>query len=212
MGAVDDYLALGIVALPTTATSRSTYSDVAPRRRAEMRPYLLAVAGAGLAARDEHVQLGLDGLLTVSRELGAASTEQLDPVVGEGIMRCRDHRGRILPARGQPGEPGRRDDTGVDHLAALGREAGGEGGLQHRSGSARVPTHEKRTALQPPRRCPPEGERELGSQLGVGDSTDPVGAETRRHERTRLSAWSTAGPCGPSSSRTSCSPSRGHRE
>jgi hypothetical protein len=67
------------------------------------------------------------------------------------------------------------------------------------------PGHQKGPGRQGPGRGPPEGEDQLGPELDVGDAPDAVGAEPDTH---RTTASSTGAPCGPSSGRTSCSPSR----
>ena len=88
---------------------------------------------------------------------------------------------------------------------AFGREARGQGRLDHRPRLAGVASEQERRARHDAGRGPAEGEGKLGRQLGAGDAPDTVGAEPRRHGW--LSASSTEEPYGLSSSRTSCFPS-----
>ena len=115
-------------------------------------------------------------------------------------------RGRRRPGsarrRGRPtATPSAREAGG----AARPRAAGPRRGCRGRRASVAAETRAAAAA---------EGQAELGRQLGVGDPADPVGAEpqrTRGRRSARLSAWSTAAPSGPSSGRTSWTPSRGRR-
>ena len=107
------------------------------------------------------------------------------------------------------GHPGRGQHAEVDDVGPLGGQAGRQGGLEQRARTAGVAADDEGRRGQDPGRGAPEGQGQLGRQLLVCDTSDPIGAEAcRRH---RLTAWSTAAPCGPSSGRTSWTPSRGRR-
>ena len=83
---------------------------------------------------------------------------------------------------------------------ALAGQAGGQGGLEQRARAPGVPADGEAVAAEHPGRGAPEGERQLGGQLGVGEAPDAVGAEPERRPDSPapISAWSTGAPCGPS--------------
>ena len=121
-------------------------------------------------------------------------------------------RGRHRVGCRPPGHARRREHSEQVDVDTLRRQAAGQGAFEHRPREPRVATDGERCAgsTEHARRRPPEGEHQLGRQLDIGDTANPVGAELQRQENAP-SAWSTAEPCGPSSARTSCSPSHGRR-
>ena len=166
-------------------------------------------ADAGAGGRVRRPQLehlghdGLDGRLDLVGELAPAGGEQLDAVVGERVVRGRDDRAGDAGVGRHPRHRRRGRHAEQEGLDTLGRQAGDEGGLQHRArtGGCRGPPRRCRGGAEDARRGPPEGEGELGGELGVGDPADAVGAEGEAHaacSEAAASAWSTAAPCGPS--------------
>ncbi len=118
--------------------------------------------------------------LHLVRQLGALGRQQLDPVVGGGVVRGRDdrpHRRRTL--LGQIADPTRGQDPHVDRVDAGGVEPGLEGEREHRAGPPGVPAHQDRAAAQIGAGGMSEGESQLGSEFGPGGTADPVGAENR---------------------------------
>ena len=170
-------------------------------------------------------QLGLEPSLGRVVELAATRREELDAVVGERVVRRRDHRrGHAVGAADANATPGVGSTPRSIDVDAFGRQPGGQrrrrasgptAGCRGRSASGRSPTRPRTR----PRAA--EGERQLGGELDVGDAADAVGAELHASRDvtrpcagarpTAISAWSTAAPCGPSSGRTSSIPSRGRR-
>ena len=145
-----------------------------------------------------------------SGSLVPPGAEQLDAVVGEGVVRGRDHRRRARPRSAHEGHPGRREHAEVDDVGPLGGQAGRQRGLQQRARAAGVAADQEAGARQDPGRGPAEGEGQLGASAR---RWRPPGCRRCRNAAAprRATAWSTAEPCGPSSGRTSCSPSRGRR-
>ena len=142
-------------------------------------------------------------------QLQAAAANSLMPLSAKGLCDAettaagRSRRGR------EPGHAGRGQHAEVDDVGALAGQPGGQGRLQHRARAPGVAADEEALRRQDARDGPPEGEDQLGAEFDVGDPADAVGAEADRP--TPTTASSTAAPCGPSSGRTSCSPSRARR-
>ena len=159
---------------------------------------------------EDRGQLMLHLGLEPDRQLGAERAEELDPVVAEGVVRGRDHGARAFcgarppsPRRASAATP--RSMTSAPSVANPAENAAWSSGPR----TAGVAAHDEGRSGEDPGRGAAESQGQLGGQLFVGDAADAVGAEaSRRHPPT---AWSTAAPCGPSSGRTSSTPSRGRR-
>ena len=212
----------------------------AVRQRAEQVQHV-AVLGVGEAADAADVAaergelLGaerrLDAVLDVVRELDPAVAEELDAVVGRGVVRGRDHHPEVgVDVADQERARRRRDHPGVEHIDPGGREAGGDRRAQELAADPGVARQHRRRAA--PRGAvlvgvPASGEHrrgrlgevegELRGDVAVGEPADPVRAEEACHVRRArafgpcageagrgISASSTARPCGPSSDRPSC--------
>jgi hypothetical protein len=79
------------------------------------------------------VHTPLDLELPVVIELGAVTIEELDPVVGERVVRGRDDRRQIeAQASGEDRRGGRRQDAAEHRVPATRGDSGGQGLLQHR--------------------------------------------------------------------------------
>ena len=145
-------------------------------------------------------QLAFDLALDLGGQLGPEQAEQLDPVVGERVVRGRDHRtGQPSAARRTAATPGvgstPRSTTSAPSEARPAEKAACRSGPERRVSRPTTKVRAGRTRAA----ARPEGQGQLGRQLQVGDAPHPVGAETgRRHGSSALTAWSTAGPCGPS--------------
>ena len=133
----------------------------------------------------------LDLLLPGIRELGALRGEDLDPIVGERVVRGgqNDAAMRLEPPR-EEGDGRRRQDTDRVDIATGGQGAGDERGLEHGARQARVAPDDQPDLLdavmveQRRHELPSEPEGQLGGQgLHIGDAADPVGAEQPAHER-----------------------------
>ena len=126
------------------------------------------------------------GLLLVA-QLEAGAGEELDAVVGEGVVRGADDDAGVGAAlEDQRGEPRRRDHAGDLHARAAAGEAGGERRLEHRAAQPRVAADDEqrvRAGLlrQHHGRGPPDLHGELGGQQLAGDATDAVRAEVLAH-------------------------------
>ena len=142
---------------------------------------------------------------TSSVELAPAGGEQLDAVVGEGVVRRRDHRRRRR--RRSADQPGHR--RGGHHAERRRRRRPRRPGRRPARPRAAGPDRRvsRPTTNRSPRRAPgprrgPSASDQLGGELDVGDAPDPVGPELAARvtapAAARLSAWSTAEPCGPS--------------
>ena len=151
-----------------------------------------ADAGAGgLQLRQGHRVL--DALLDHVGELDTAAREDLDPVVGSGVVRCRDHHAEVGldvgdQVRGRRG----RQHPGIEHVDAGGRESGrhrggeelardagvtrDDGGQTLAGGLARLGC----TALAQDDCCRlGQGECEIGGEGAVGQPPHPVRAKKR---------------------------------
>ena len=136
---------------------------------------------------------------TSSASLRPPAAEELDAVVGERVVRRRDHgrRARLdrpttTPPRGWGRRPGH-------HVGALAGEAGGEGGLEQRARNAgcRGRWRSGRPPAPGPRRG--QGQRQLGGQLEVGRPRTPsVPNSAWARGRQRGQRLEYCGPCGPS--------------
>ena len=158
----------------------------------------------GLGDR-ERAQLLLDLALEHLGDLAATAGEQLDAVVAERVVAGGDDRtGRTALTR-RVGDAGCGEHAHQEDVGTLGAETGDQRRLEHGARTTRVAAHhEGLLAAEHPRRGAAERGHELGGELDVGDAPHPVGAESQRHVWpmskcwARLSASSTAAPCGPS--------------
>jgi hypothetical protein len=126
----------------------------------------------------------LDRHLLLIGELVAVGSEQLDAVVGEGVVRGRDHHAQVGPQRAGHHRHARRGQRAeLAHVHAHAGEAGDQGGLDHVAGQARVlADHHQVAALVAGHEhlagghADPQGDlRRHG--MAVGLAADAVGAE-----------------------------------
>jgi hypothetical protein len=153
---------------------------------------------ADRVARPVLVDEPLDLVLLSVRELGAVGAEELDAVVLVRVVGGRHHGRHVEPvAAHQQGRPGSGQDAAEQRVAAGGRHACRERGLEHLAGLARVADdqHLRRVRGGDRRGCGPERRGQLGGQELAGDAPDAVRAE-QPHDA--VSASRTAGACGPS--------------
>ncbi len=173
---------------------------VEPQAAREARFHELDVAPAGIvealgaaqALRRRALPAGaldlrLDRLLDLVRELVAIGAEQLDAVVLVGIVRGRDHDAGI-GAQGprQHGDGGRRQRPDQDHVHAHGDEAGGERGLDQVAREPRILADDDEVAVVAAAQHQPRRHRHLehgvgGHRLGIGRAANPVRAEVPAH-------------------------------
>ena len=162
--------------------------DVPRRRRRRSddgadAPRPTAATGSATSRRSSSASMRL---LDVVGQLAAARREQLDAVVGEGVVRRRDHRARHALGLRRRRPRRRRQDAEALDVDALGGEAGGQRRLEQRARDAGVAARRRPARRRSTRAAArPEGEGELGGQLRVGDAADAVGAEAQRHGRRR---------------------------
>ena len=150
---------------------------------------LLGAAEVGAGQRLQVVMLDvrLDLGLFLVAQLDAGAGEELDAVVGEGVVRGADDDAGVGAAlQHQRGEPRRRDHAGDLHARAAAGEAGGERRLEHRPAEPRVAADDEqrvRAGLlrQHHGRRPAHLHGELGGQQLAGHAADAVGAEVRAH-------------------------------
>jgi hypothetical protein len=179
-----------------------------------------APGAGGLGRLLEHL---LDLELGGVGQLEAVAAEELDAVVAVRVVRRGQHdREREAVAAHEQRRSGRRQHAAEQRHAAGRGDAGGDGGLQHLAGLARVADHQhaRRGVGLLARRGdarggrPGERERELGGDDLAGDAADAVGAEQlaaaggRGRPRSGhgcsapvaapTSAWRTAAACAPS--------------
>ncbi len=138
----------------------------------------------------ERRQFGLDATFDVVGQLHPAAGEELDPVVGPGIVRRR-HDGTDPPATlGFEGNLRGRRNAEADDVEAFEGESvaqrtiedvGGLAGVtaDHDAGDVADTEHPSRGTAEPG--------RELGGQFGEGDTSDAVGAEL--HRANPINAW-----------------------
>ncbi len=133
---------------------------------------------------------GLDAVLQLVGELVAAAGEELDAVVGHGVVAGGEHHAEVRAERaGEVGDRGRRQHTDAQHVHAGAGQARHHGGLQELPGGARVPADHRGRPVpgegarlgQHVRRGDGETERQLGRQIRVGDAAHAVRAEESSH-------------------------------
>jgi hypothetical protein len=132
----------------------------------------------------------LDPVLQLVGELVPAAGEELDAVVGHGVVARGEHHTEV--GAEHPGEVrhrggGQHADAQDVHTGA--GEAGDHRGLQELPGRARIPpdhgygpvAFERARLGEYVRRCHGKPERELGRQIRVGDTAHAVRAEESSH-------------------------------
>ncbi len=153
-----------------------------------------ADAGAGRAVprRTGAVLLvdRLDPVLQLVGELVAAAREELDAVVGHRVVAGGEHHADVRAERpGEVRDGGRRQHAHPQHVHPGAGQARHDGGLQELSGCPRITSDHGRRAMaregarlgEYVRRRDRETERELGRQIGVGDTPYPVRTEESSH-------------------------------
>ena len=134
------------------------------------------------------VRLDLSFFLVAQLDAGAG--EELDAVVGEGVVRgADDDAGVGATLVDQRGEPRRWDHAGDLHARAAASEAGHQARFEHRPRQARVAAdHEQRVRAglvrQHDRRRTPDLHGELGREQLAGYAADAVGAKVGAHGKT----------------------------
>ncbi|EWS66044.1 hypothetical protein Y695_00676 [Hydrogenophaga sp. T4] len=129
------------------------------------------------------VQLGLDGVLPVVRELVALRAEELDAVVSKRVVACRDHHAQAgALCACQVGHGRCRHRSEQDHVHPGGVEAGLQRAFQHVARDARVLADEHRGVRLVALEHAPHGvgqfENKIGRDRGLADgSADAVGAK-----------------------------------
>jgi hypothetical protein len=123
---------------------------------------------------------GLDRRLGVVVQLAAGRSEELDAVVGVGVVRGGHDRGEVEsePAN-QDRCRGRGQYSAQHRVAPRGGDPGGEGGLQHRAGLPGVADDQdlRAVALRGARRRAAELGGQVRGQQVADRSPDPVGPE-----------------------------------
>ncbi len=156
----------------------------------------------------QHGKLFLDACFERFGDLPAARREELDAVVHVGIVTGRNHcrgRGALV---GEMRDTRSREHTRKHDIGAFGADSCNQCRFEHRPGTACVTADDVWLlgAEDAYHRAPERGD-ELGSELGVRNSTHAVRAETESHGDAiadgRLSAVvliasSIAVPFGPS--------------
>ncbi len=85
------------------------------------------------------VQQALDGVFDFVGQLVPARGEELDSVVGHGIVARRDHHAQVgVHLGGQVSHPGRGQNPNAHNVCARAREPGRDGGLEHLTAGARI--------------------------------------------------------------------------
>ena len=155
-----------------------------------MRDAADARAGRTVPVLTEH---GLDVVLLAVGQLETAAREELDAVVGHGVVRRGDHRAHLdVEHGGQERDARRGDDARVDHVEAASRHAGAQRGRQKITGHARITADQRTTAAL--RQAFPDGtvaqhahggipqiKRQTRGQIPVRQSTNAIGSKQSRH-------------------------------
>ena len=135
-------------------------------------------------------QASLDAVLEVVGELVPAPGEELDAVVGHGVVRRREHGTEVGVLLGhEVGDRRGRQHACVPHVDAGRGEAGHRGGGEELARGARVAPDDRDGAVpvegahltEDVRRGDGEVERELGGDVLVRHTTDAVRAEESSH-------------------------------
>ncbi len=149
-----------------------------------------AADAADVGSRGEQdglAQLRLDAVLELVGELPSACGEELDPVVGSGVVRRGDHHAEVgVEVRDEVGRGRRRDDPGVEHVDAGAREAGSHGRRDELAGHPGIPGDDRDGSspgipgvlAEHVRGGLGQAQGEVGGDgLAVGESADAVRAE-----------------------------------
>ena len=137
-----------------------------------------------------HIEFCLYRQLQGIVKLLAGCREQLDPVVGPGIVRRRHHGPDRATTLGFEGDLRRRRDAEADHVESFQSEPVAQRTIEDLGGLTGVPAHhDARDTIgtEHPSRGAAEPGGELGGQFGEGDTSDAVGAEL--HRANPISAW-----------------------
>ncbi len=133
---------------------------------------------------------GLDPVLQLVGELVTTTGEELDAVVGHGVVARGEHHAQVGAERsGQERHRGRRQHTDPQDVHAGAGEARDHGGLQELPGRARVTPDDRRRPVslerarlgQYVRRGHGEAQGHLRRQIRVGDTAHAVRAEESSH-------------------------------
>ena len=146
----------------------------------------------------EHgIQCGLDRILGGVGEFVPTSGEELDPVVGHGIMRGRDHHaeGGVVEVR-QIRDSRGGNDADSQRVDTRRGQPGTDGGFEHLPRRPRIPAHDRYGAARGRRygaagpgpilrqdtcRCLRQRQRQLGCQVGICQTTYAIGTEQVPH-------------------------------
>ena len=142
---------------------------------------------------------GLDARLDDVGQLHAAASEDLDAVVGSGVVGCRHHDPEVgVMIADEVGQGGRRKDAGVEHVDARGGESRRNGGDEELPRDARVARDDGGEPLargaagvsgaslaQDDSGRLGQGQREIGGEDAVGKPSYAVRAEQRHGARWR---------------------------
>src|SRR5918993_164155 len=119
-----------------------------------------------------------DLALLLRGKLAAFRREELDAVVGVGVVRGAYHGSGRGPETGREvRDTGRRQNAEVDNIGSAARGSGGEGAGEHLPGEARV-APDGDPAPESPGGGETEAQGVLRQQTLVGDTAHPVGAES----------------------------------
>ena len=165
----------------------------AGQRAEHVLPVLRAVLDVDELRRIAHgcgqvANHALDALLDLVGELGPAPREQLDPVVPIRVVGRRDHRSERVATRRFVGDDRRRNHAEPVDDDPFSGQAGDERGFEHRRGQPGVATDHGLRSSEHTRCGAAEIQREGGSEVGVGDAANAVGAELHGPGRA-LTAW-----------------------
>ncbi|CAM5321146.1 hypothetical protein SBADM41S_10722 [Streptomyces badius] len=132
----------------------------------------------------------LDPVLQLVGELVAATREELDAVVGHRVVAGGEHHTEVgVEGPGEVGDRGRRQDADAQHVHPGAGQARHDGGLQELSGCPRITSDHGGRAMaregaclgEYVRRSDRETERQLGRQIGVGDTPYSIRTEESSH-------------------------------
>ena len=150
-----------------------------------------SAAARRLGGRRLHQRLDL--ALGLVGELVAVGVEQLDAVVGEGVVGGRDHHAEVGPERAcQHGDGRRRHRPQQEHVHADGGEARHQRRLDHVAGEPRVLADDHAMPVGAAGEHLARGHADLERDLGghgaaVGEPANAIGAEiSPRHACPRL--------------------------
>ena len=135
---------------------------------------------------------GLDRVLEVVVELDAAPGEELDAVVGHGVVRRRDHDAEVsVHVVDQESHRGGGHDTEPHDVDTGRREARDDGGLKELAAGPGVAPHERHRPVPGERPCLAQDvcgcdrqvESHFSGEFDVRDATDAVSTKESCHER-----------------------------